>query len=196
MASKGDFNLSTITKPVLPALVEMARDLWKVPQVQETVTETARLIWTTPGLTINLLPSALALLGLAALALIFSGYFPEIFDIGLLGGCDCGYGSEYSYYVAQAKSHANEYGVPGSGYGGSTNYEDTGLRRRRRVDVPPEARMIYNMTGDLQHSADLDHLHHLLHLVEAGQGRNHLVEAGQGRHHLGEGLRQAKAMLD
>ena len=154
----------------------MARDLWKVPQVQETIKETARLIWTTPGLTINLLPSALALLGLAALALFFFDYFPYIggFPSINLGGCDC-HRSRTRYVTGYGyEAPSDEYGTSASGYDTTADgYEETGFRRRRAVEAIPEARMIYDMikASDLGVQPDFRHLHHLQHGLESAQGQ-------------------------
>ena len=42
----------------------MVRDLWKVPEVQETLTETARIFFQSDDITINLFFALLGLFGL------------------------------------------------------------------------------------------------------------------------------------
>ena len=163
--------------------MDMARDLWKVPQVQKTITEAitekkiaeaVRYFFTSDNVTINSLPAILGLLGLAALAWLIFTYFPEQDSYG----CDChesssGYGHGYGH-EAQAKSPADEYSTSASGYGVvADDYEDTGFRNKRAVEAPSEAKLIYeiNKASELGVAPDLQLMQQLQHRMESAQGQ-------------------------
>lgn len=133
-------------------------DIWNLPQVQQTVEETARQIFTSGNITVNALPALLALAALAGLALLLlpllfpgddggSGTIYEVSDgygapSSSYGAPSSGYGSRASEYDAASYSEAS-YAAPASEYDESSPAYTAGRRRRREVQVPREARLLY-----------------------------------------------------
>merc|ERR1712127_522326 len=147
-------------------------DLWNLPEVQDTIQETARIFFTSSNVTVNLIPALLAgLLGLLLLGLIglpLLGGGGEAASTGYGGGS--GYGAPAASYGAPSYAEPS-YAAPASGYDApASGY--TGGRKKREV-LPGEAKFlyadsvaphlgagsntVYSEAASLLHSASTDH---------------------------------------
>ena len=135
-------------------LATILLDLWNQPKVQEAVQDTARQIFTSGNITVNLLPALAALAALAGLALLAIPFlFPPAADATATGyGVSSGYGGGDSCDCSGGGGGggATGYAAPSDGY--------TGGRRRREVEVPGEASLLYEdiVAPHLKYQAERD----------------------------------------
>ena len=176
-------------------------DLWNIPQVQNTVKDTARIFFTSSSVTINLVPALLAAaLGLGLLALIALPLLGGGGDTGASYGSNLeitdGYGASASGYNTPASGYdapasgydapANGYEEPSSGYDAPTDGYSSG-RRKREVELAHEA--IHQYTKNVAHhlispggdSSSISQSDYLLHARVAPIGQDRVAPIGQDR---------------